>query len=189
MLPPVNGCIHLSVSAGCGGTTFALQHARNALKEGYHVVWICNQIPDGVRFSQIFSDISPASVSKLHLSAVGENIEIGIQSAMDLMNALNNIALIVIDDWTTKSGRPSSNLRNQMHDLVNQCTIHGMPLLAISAAYENADGGGWKSRGSLDGCDVWYLHRSERDSMIRELHIGDDVSEYTLHEEGFTPRM
>ena len=61
-------------------------------------------------------------------------------------------------------------------------------MIAISSAYEDADGSGWKARGGLTGCETWFLHRGQMDSMYRELHIQGEVTEYVLSDEGFTPR-
>jgi hypothetical protein len=188
MLPQISGCIHLSVAGGCGGTTCGLQYAREILDAGNHVVWICDSIPDGARFSQIFSDVSPSAVSKLHLSAVGDNTEIGINSAIDLMRVLQNIKLVVIDDWTAKTGRVSSTRLKAMHKLIDQCISSDVKLIAISSAYEDAGGTGWKSRGNLAACETWFLHRSPVDSMMRELHINGNVTQYILSDEGFTLR-
>ena len=188
MLPSGSGCLHLSVEAGCGGTTWGLQHARDALSDGNHVVWICDEIPDSGRFSQIFQNVSPSAVSKLHLSAVGDNIEMGIFSAISLLNVLNNISLVVVDDWTANTGKATAELLNLMGGLIDECVEKEVELLAISAAYEDASGGGWKARGNLAGCDTWFLHRSANEERIRELHMGDDVQKFTLTDLGFTPR-
>ena len=188
MLPPISGCVHLSVSGGCGGTTFGLQHARQVLISGDHVVWICDEIPDGARFSQLYANVSPSAVSKLHLSAVGENTEIGIKSAIDLLNVLENISLVVIDDWTSKTGRPDSDLRNSMQTLITTCIEKGVAMVAISSAYEDASGSGWKARGGLKECEIWFLHRGQVEAMYRELYTQGDKIEYILSDEGFTPR-
>ena len=188
MLPSPTGCVHLSVAGGCGGTTWGLQQARNALEQGMHVVWICAEIPDGERFSQIFAKVSPSAVSKLHLSAVGENIEMGVKSAISLLNALNNIALVVVDDWTEKTGKPNNVLRKSMQTLISECQVNQTPLLIISSAYEDASGGGWRSRGGLKGCEIWFLHRCAMEERVRELHIDEVVNKFTISDEGFTPR-
>ena len=119
MLPPITDSVHLSVAGGCGGTTLGLQYARNVLSDGNHVVWICEEMPDGDRFSQIFSELSPVAVSKFHLSAVGDNTEIGINSAIGLLEVLSNIDLVVVDDWTAKFGKPSSELSRSMKNLIS----------------------------------------------------------------------
>jgi|ETNmetMinimDraft_21_1059911.scaffolds.fasta_scaffold14761_4 hypothetical protein len=189
MLPPLTGCVHLSVEAGCGGTTWGLQYAREVLGNDKHVVWICEEMPDGERFSQLFSQLHPTAVSKFHLSAIGENTDIGITSAIDLLDALKNIELVVIDDWTPKSGKSKSNVTKAMINLIQKCTVNDVRMIAISAAYEDASGSGWKSRGNLDGCEIWFLHRNNLESMMRELHTPADKLNYTLSDEGFTPHM
>lgn len=188
MLPTISGCVHLSVAGGCGGTTWGLQYARNALQEEKHVVWICEDMPDGDRFSQIFSNLSTTSVSKFHVSAVGENTEQGIKSAIGLLQALDNISLVVVDDWTTKIGKVKPANLKAMLELIAECNSRDVELIAISSAYEDASGSGWKARGKLGGCETWFLHRSSVDSMMRELHIDDEVTIYILGDEGFIPR-
>ena len=188
MLPDLEGAVHLSVEGGCGGTTFALQHARQVLSTGNHVIWVCNEIPDGNRFSQLYSNVSPAAVSRMHLIAIGDNLEQGIRSATGLLSVLNNIALVVVDDWTEKVGRVTAESKKLISKLSVNCKKSNVPLLIVSSAYEDANSGGWKARGSLPDFNVYFLHRSNVNSMIRELHIGNDVQEYILGDEGFTRR-
>ncbi len=188
MHPSPSSCVHLSVAAGCGGTTWGLQQARNALVEGKHVVWICDESPDVGRFSQMFTNVSPSVVSKFHLSAVGENIEAGIESGISLLKVLSNIDLVVVDDWTTKTGKASVDLRKSIHKLIEECKVNQVSLLMISSAYEDASGAGWKARGGLRGCEIWFLHRCSREERIRELHIDDVVNEFTITDDGFIPR-
>ena len=188
MLPNLEGCVHLSVEGGCGGTTFGLQHARQVLSTGNHVIWVCNEMPDGNRFAQLYNEVSPAAVSRMHLIAIGDNLEQGIRSATGLLNALNNIALVVVDDWTEKVGRASADAKAQIVQLSQTCTESNVPLLIISSAYEDANQKGWKARGNLNGFEIHFLHRSSVDTMIRELHNGDQVQQFILGDEGFTPR-
>ena len=188
MLPSSSGCIHLSVAGGCGGTTWGLQHARDVLEEGMHVVWLCDESPDSNRFSQMFENVSPVAVSKLHLSAVGENMSMGIDSAISLLDALSNIKLMIVDDWTPKTGRPSTDLRKSMQKLIAVCKVNQVRLLIISSAYEDAGGSGWKARGNLKDCEIWFLHRCEREGRVRELHMDESVNKFTITDEGFTPR-
>ena len=151
-------------------------------------MWICEEMPDGNRFSQLFASISPSAVSKLHLSAVGENTEVGIKSAIDLLSVLENISLVVVDDWTSKTGKPSADLRKSMQTLISSCSEKEVAMIAISSAYEDASGSGWKARGGLKGCETWFLHRGQVDSMFRELHVQESMTQYVLSDEGFTLR-
>ncbi|MDP6905949.1 MAG: hypothetical protein QF440_00850 [Candidatus Thalassarchaeaceae archaeon] len=187
-LPTVNGCIHLSVEAGCGGTTFALQIARDKLANGEHVVWVCNEIPDGLRMSQIYADVSPVAVSKLHMAAVGDNVIQGISSAQRLIPVLQSLGLIVVDDWAPKSGRVSTEVSANIRELIENASVKNTPLLLISAAYEDASGEtGWKARGDID-VSTWFLHKSQDGISKRELFHGDSISIYDLLEEGFILR-
>ncbi len=186
-MPTIVGGVHLAVEGGCGGTTVGLQMAREFLKIDKHVIWICHEMPDGDRFGQLFADISPAAVSKMHLITVGEQTEQGIQSACALLRALNNISFVVVDDWTDKIGRPKSSVQKSMQILSKESRIRDVPLLAISSAYEDANGHGWKAR-KLDLDQTWFLHRSQVDPMRRELHTDDAIIELILGDEGFTPR-
>ncbi len=97
-------------------------------------MWICDNIPDGGRFSQLFANVSPSAVSKLHLSAVGENTEVGIKSAIDLLSVMENISLVVVDDWTAKTGRVGSDLRNSMQSLIPKCGEKDVAMMAVSSA-------------------------------------------------------
>ena len=54
-----NSSIHLAVEGSCGGTTLGLQVARQTILDGGRGLWASPELPDGVRFSQIFSDVSP----------------------------------------------------------------------------------------------------------------------------------
>ena len=63
-LPPIT---HLAVGEGCGGTSLALQYARNALIDGGRVIWVCEKSPDSQRFSQILNDVDVVSLAKFHM--------------------------------------------------------------------------------------------------------------------------
>ena len=187
-LPDIHGCVHLSVEAGCGGTTFALQNAREILSDDRHVIWISNEIPDGKRMSQIFADTPPKSVSKLHVAVVGENLVQGINSAICLMMELEFLGLIVVDDWAAKSGSVPAESVSALNKLIEISEKRDVPLLLISAAYEDASGhGGWKARGKLK-VTTWFLHISGEGLSIRNLNCGDITTQLTLKDQGFILR-
>ncbi|MEE3083748.1 MAG: hypothetical protein VX320_06665 [Candidatus Thermoplasmatota archaeon] len=185
VLPSIEGCVHLSVEAGCGGTTFALQIARDILLQNAHVIWVCNEMPDGGRMSQIFSEAPPTAVSKLHVAAVGENISQGILSAMGLMLELDSLGLIVVDDWAPKSGKVPVDSSSKINEIIQLSQSRNVPLLLISAAYEDASGvSGWKSRGTVDA-DTWFLHISDLGLSMRDLNIGEEIIQFKLKDDGF----
>ena len=183
----IDGCLHLSVESGCGGTTFALQVARDVLIRNAHVIWVCSEIPDGNRMSQIFMDVSPASVSKLHVAAVGENIASGISSAIGLMNSLDSLGLIVVDDWAPKTGKTPAESTSKVNELIERTGLRNVPLLLISSAYEDASGkSGWLARGSLK-CNTWFLHNNTQALSLRDLIMNDESQHYRLTDDGFIP--
>ena len=100
--------------------------------------------------------------------------------------ALNNIELVVVDDWTEKTGRAKSSVKNSMLNLFKETTSRNVSLLAISSAYEDANGAGWKSR-KLELDQTWFLHRSSLDPMRRELHTPEQTHHLVLGDAGFTP--
>ena len=170
------------------GTTFAMQIAREILSDNRHVIWICNEMPDGGRMSQIFADSSPTSVSKLHVAAIGENLTQGVSSASGLLVELESLGLIVVDDWAPKSGAVPTDSQSSMRQLIELCEKRSVPLVIISAAYEDAsDKSGWKARGSLD-IPTWYLHISSAGLSIRELNCEGETIQFTLKDEGFILR-
>ena len=80
------------------------------------------------------------------------------------------------------------NVQKSMLNLYSESTARNVPLLAISSAYEDAGGSGWKSR-KLELRQTWFLHRHRVDSMRRELHVQETVHALILDDEGFTPHM
>ena len=184
----VDGTVHLSVESGCGGTTFALQVAREHLTLGAHVVWVCSEMPNSDRVSQLYSDVDVVAVSRLHVIAVGENILQGLTSAKSMVAALDSITMIIVDDWAPKSGHVSSEILDNMRELIECTEKQNVSLLMVSSAYEDASGQQqWKSRGNLD-CDVWFLTRSDSMPSVRELHRDETVVKLNLVDEGFIPR-
>ena len=184
----VDGIVHLSVESGCGGTTFALQVAREQLTGGAHVVWVCAEMPNSERFSQLYSEVDLVAVSRLHVIAVGENIIQGLTSANSMVAALDSISMVIIDDWAPKSGQVPSEILDGMKGLIESAESHDVSLLMVSSSYEDASGNQkWKSRGNLD-CEVWFLTRSDTMPSVRELHREESVVKFNLLDEGFIPR-
>jgi hypothetical protein len=187
------GAIHLVVEAGCGGTTFALQATRNHLNENGHVAWVCPEMPDRVRFSQLFAEVNPVAVSRLHLAASGDNIEKGIASARDLLNLLGNLTLVVIDDWCPVEGRPSSEVIEAMCGIIGHAREKEVAIIAVSAAYEDASGESeWKARGgsALEdaGARTWFLLSGYGGMSRRELRKEGGVVGLQLGDDGFSKR-
>ena len=52
--PHDGGRIHLAVEGSTGGTTLGLHMAADAIEQGGRVLWAAPEMPDGVRFGQLF---------------------------------------------------------------------------------------------------------------------------------------
>jgi len=188
-----SGAVHLAVEAGCGGTTFALQATRNGLKENGHVVWVSPEMPDSGRFSQLFAKVNPIGVSRLHLAASGDNIGKGIASARSLLDLLDNLTLVVVDDWCAPEGRPTTEVVDAMCGIISHALEKEVSIIAVSAAYEDASGeSDWKARGQTAlegaGADTWFLLKCSSGGLSRrELRKqSDEVVDLMLGDEGFS---
>ena len=195
---PMADQVHLCVEAGCGGTSWGLQLAREALARGAHVCWVCSEIPDGARFGQLFAEVSPAAVSRMHIAAVGENLTQGALSAVGLIESLGNLGLVVLDDWAPHAGQVPKASVDAVLRVAESARTAEVPLLIISAAFEDADPTstpdgcpeGWRGRkmSALGdaGFTHWFLLRHSKGIARRVLHQGDAVLDFTLEESGFT---
>ena len=97
--------IHLAVEGSCGGTSFGLHVARQAILNGGRVLWAAPEMPDGTRFSQIFSDVSPTESSRFHAMNLVGNVDQAIESLLKTAKALPNVSLNVLDDYCPESGQ------------------------------------------------------------------------------------
>jgi len=73
---PLDGSsIHLAVEGSCGGTSLGIQLARQAIADGGRVLWASPELPDGTRFSQIFSGLEITASSRFHAMNLVGNFE------------------------------------------------------------------------------------------------------------------
>ena len=49
---------HLAVDGSSGGTTFALQLARESIEAGNRVLWASEEMPNPLRFNQLFNSLN-----------------------------------------------------------------------------------------------------------------------------------
>lgn len=186
-LPPIT---HLAVGEGCGGTSLALQYARNALIDGGRVIWVCEKSPDSQRFSQILNDVDVVSLAKFHMMECGEVIAGGVLTAGKLAERLTP-QLFVIDDWTPRSGQPD---RLAISAIETICTIlesTECKLLITSALYSDASGKEqWKTRGKnlLEHLTPanWRLTITESGLQKRTLLAEEETIQLQINDEGFS---
>jgi len=188
-LPPLDGLVHLAVASGCGGTTLGLQCVRRELETGGRAIWVSPESPNPERFRQLLNSIPLSTLSKLHLFPCGDAISTGVQAAGRLSNTLDT-SLIVIDDWTSRSGHVDPMAASAISELVKSMPENPPNLLVISALYEDASGEEtWKvrGRGKLEecGCQTWLLTVEEGGHQRRQLDTGQEKLSLIIGDSGF----
>ena len=175
--------IHLAVEGSCGGTTIGLQLARQVIDEGGRVLWASPELPDGVRFSQIFSEISLTASSRFHAMNLVGNIDQAIDSLLKTAKALPNVSLVVLDDYCPDSGVIPSDVIKAVNKLISDTS---WTTLMISKGGVAMDSSPLVARGKkkLHADKVWLLTRQESDSK-RVLWMDETEVHLRLKEEGF----
>ena len=175
--------IHLAVEGSCGGTTLGLQLARQVIDDGGRVLWAAPELPDGVRFSQIFSDVSLTASSRfLAMNLVGY-VDQAIDSLLKTAKVLPNVSLVVLDDYCPDSGAMPSDVIDSVNKLISDTT---WTTLLISKGGTSMDSTPLIARGKskLNSDKVWLLTRPDSDSK-RILWMDEDKLNLRLNEEGF----
>ena len=175
--------IHLAVEGSCGGTTLGLQLARQVIDEGGRVLWASPELPDGVRFSQIFSEISLTASSRFHAMNLVGNVDQAIDSLLKTAKALPNVSLVVLDDYCPDSGAIPSDVIKAVNKLISDTS---WTTLMISKGGVAMDSSPLVARGKkkLQADKVWLLTRQESDSK-RVLWMDEVEVHLRLKEEGF----
>tara|TARA_B100001113_G_C21081270_1_gene610047 strand:- start:1002 stop:1556 length:555 start_codon:yes stop_codon:yes gene_type:complete len=178
-----NSSIHLAVEGSCGGTTLGLQVARQTILDGGRVLWASSELPDGVRFSQIFSDVSPTESSRFHAMNLVGNLDQAVDSLLKTANSLPNVTLLILDDYCPSSGQISGDIITAVNKLILNTS---WTTLLISKGGVSMDSTPLIARGKnkLNTDKVWLLTRPESNSK-RVLWSGDDRIDLQLKEEGF----
>lgn len=175
--------IHLAVEGSCGGTSFGLHVARQAIMKGGRVLWAAPEMPDGTRFSQIFSDVPPTESSRFHAMNLVGNVDQAIDSLLKTAKALPNVSLVVLDDYCPESGQIPKDIVSAINKLISDTS---WTTLLISKGGVSMDSNPLVARGKnkLNANEVWLLTRPNSDSK-RTLWIGDEPTELRLDEDGF----
>lgn len=187
--PHDGGRIHLAVEGSTGGTTLGLHMAADAIGQGGRVLWAAPEMPDGVRFGQLFEHLSLADSSRFHAMNLVGSLTQAVEVLVETSTALPSVSLIVLDDWCDQSGRiPNARVKDARtlgHSLDSAIT-----LLLISKG--GTDGG--SNEKSLNvrseaamlegGFQIWTLER-QNDGPVRLVTCGDTRYECRLTDEGF----
>lgn len=202
VIPLPSGGLHLAVEAGVGGTTYAMQAAREVLDDGGRVLWTSEELPDRDRFSQVFEDVSPIGLARFHAMKAGIDLAGSLRSLASLAEGMASVRLVVVDDWAGDEGRPPAMIIELVESLLTIVDLQTCTVLVISSAYEDAsgedDGAGapepeWPLRARQAarlieaGYTPAWLRRGDGGSASRRLWIDGDMSEWRLTTSGYEP--
>ena len=175
--------IHLAVQGRCGGSTMGLQLAMQVIAQGGRVVWAYHELPDSARFSQIFSELSPAESAKFHAINISGDVTQAFDRVVSAITMLPDVRLLVMDDWIEKIGRVSKKHSEAIAKLIanrDQCSI----LLISKGGESMKEGVALNARGANKGMEVWLLTKP-KDGIERVLTLPNEELTLDLKEEGF----
>ena len=182
--------IHLAIEGSVGGTSLALHLAADAIENGGRVIWAGKDLPNAVRFSQLFSHLSLIQSSRFHAMSIAGNTELAVLSIIQAMNSLPSVSMIVIDDWCESGGRIASSDLAQMVKLRDEKKVEAT-LLLVSKGSIDASGNSKevivaRSANAMQkaGFTIATLTRT-KDGPFRTLKIGDESIDLKLEESGF----
>ena len=181
---PLDGsAIHLAVEGSCGGTSLGIQLARQAIENEGRVLWAAPELPDGLRFSQIFAGMNPIASSRFHALNLVGNFDQAIESLISAAKMLPNVVLVVLDDYCPDSGQLPSDVVSGVNKLISESN---WSTLLISKGGESMDTTPLVARGKnkLETDSIWLLTRPEPTSK-RKLWIDGKPIDLRLAEEGF----
>jgi hypothetical protein len=182
--------IHLAIEGSVGGTSFALHLAADAIENGGRVIWAGKELPNAVRFSQLFAHLSLIQSSRFHAMSIAGNTELAVSSIIQAMNSLPAVSMIVIDDWCDSIGRISSNDLTQMAKLCSEKKVD-ITLLLVSKGSIDVSG---NTKDVIIARSANVMHKSgfiiatltkPKDGPFRTLKVGDKSSDLKLEESGF----
>ena len=182
--------IHLAIEGSVGGTSLALHLAADAIENGGRVIWAGKDLPNAVRFSQLFSHLSLIQSSRFHAMSIAGNTELAVLSIIQAMNSLPSVSMIVIDDWCESGGRIASSDLTQMIKLRDEKKVEAT-LLLVSKGSIDVSGNSKeiivaRSANAMQkaGFTIATLTRT-KDGPFRTLKIGDESIDLKLEESGF----
>ena len=191
-LPSLPSRLHLAVSGSIGGTTMALQYARETILAGGRVIWAAEIMPDAGRFGQLFAAVSPVHSSRFHAMELGTEMERVMEKVVEASKFLPGVELVVIDDWAQEQGRTSESSISAITSILNIATIDegDIRVIIISKSYESPtaiDSIRVRAHQRLEamGCDTWLLSRPSEGDSRRFLKTPAGEIELILEESGY----
>jgi len=188
---PNENKIHLAVEGSVGGTSLGLHVAADMINDGGRVLWVCEEMPDNKRFSQLFQNLSLTDASKFHAMSFSSSFDKAVDSIISALETLPSVKLIVMDDWCQNSGRIPNSIIDEVIRLKEKIPEQTV-LLLISKASIDASGkkeyqkyARAENKMRENDFSIFILSRP-KDGPLRELYFGDQKIELQLTEEGFT---
>jgi|TARA_B110000914_G_scaffold176652_1_gene158042 hypothetical protein len=182
--PSLDGsAIHLAVEGSCGGTSLGLQLARQVIEDGGRVLWAAPELPDGIRFSQIFEGMELTASSRFHAMNFGGNVDQSLASLKNSAKMLPGVGLVVLDDYCSGSGQLSNDIVKAVNKFIENSD---WTTLLISKGGESMDSSPLIARGKnkLKANVIWLLTRPNSDSK-RVLWVDGESIDLRLAEEGY----
>ena len=188
---PNENKIHLAVEGSVGGTSLGLHVAADMINDGGRVLWVCEEMPDNKRFSQLFQNLSLTDASKFHAMSFSSSFDKAVDSIISALETLPSVKLIVMDDWCQNSGKIPNSIIDEVIRLKEKIPEQTV-LLLISKASIDASGkkeyqkyARAENKMRENDFSIFILSRP-KDGPLRELYFGDQKIELELTEEGFT---
>ena len=181
--------IHLAIEGSCGGTTVGLQMAANQISEGSRVLWVGLEMPNPIRFQQLFAHISPVASSKFHAMMMSGTLDKAVDALISAAKNLPSVSLIILDDWCDNSGKISKKYLSE----IQRCSDYvskDIKIILISKGTVDASG---KKTGAIfarsenyfreNGFEIWTLSKS-KDGHYRDLVTSEVVTQLKIVDEG-----
>ena len=187
--PFENARVHLAVEGSTGGTTLGLHMAADAIEHGGRVLRASPEMPDGVRFGQLFEHLSLADSSKFHAMNLVGSLSQAVEVLVETSTALPSVRLIVLDDWCAQSGRiPSDRIQDAEHLAERLSSDIGLVLISKAGINAGGEGSSLNVRGEdkmkSAGFQIWTLERPT-DGPRRNITMNGDVNPCRIDDEGF----
>ena len=188
MFPFESARVHLAVEGSTGGTTLGLHMAADAIEHGGRVLWASPEMPDGVRFGQLFEHLSLADSSKFHAMNLVGSLSQAVDVLVETSTALPSVRLIVLDDWCAQSGRiPSDRIQDAEHLAERLSSDIGLVLISKAGINAGGEGSSLNVRGEdkmkSAGFQIWTLERPT-DGPRRNITMNGDVNLCRIDDQG-----
>ncbi len=187
---PRENKIHLAVEGSVGGTSLGLHIAADIIQDGGRVLWVCEEMPDSKRFSQLFQNLSLIDASKFHALSFSSSIDKAVDSIISALESLPSVKLVVMDDWCSRTGKIPNSIIDEVIRLNREIPPETV-LLLISKAGIDASGKKESQKYARaenkmveNNFSIFILSRP-RDGPVRELYLEGQKIKLELTEEGF----